>query len=88
MKKLNVTVNSESGLHARPASAFVACAQKFDSEISLEKEGNAINAKSIIGILGLGVAYSDEVTIIADGSDEIEAVQALKKLIEEELNHL
>lgn len=88
MEKKNVTVNSKSGLHARPASVFVACAQKFESEIALEKEGNSINAKSIIGILGLGVAYSDEVTIMANGADEIEAVEALSKLIQEDLVHL
>lgn len=87
MKKVTVTVESKSGLHARPASTFVACAQNFEAEISLEKDGNAINAKSIIGILGLGVSHSDEVTIIAEGSDEAEAVEALRKLILEELVH-
>lgn len=87
MNKKQVVVESKSGLHARPASSFVALAQKFDSEIILEKEGNQINAKSIIGILGLAVSHMDEVTIIAEGSDEVEAVEALVKLVEEELVH-
>ncbi len=87
MKKTTVTVESKSGLHARPASTFVAVAQKFDAEISLEKDGNSINAKSIIGILGLAVAHKDEITIIADGADEVAAVEALEKLVLEELVH-
>ena len=87
MKKEKVVVESKSGLHARPASTFVAMAQKFESEINLEKDGNQINAKSIIGILGLSVSHMDEITIIANGSDEIEAVLALSKLVKEELVH-
>jgi phosphotransferase system HPr (HPr) family protein len=87
MKKVSVIIESKSGLHARPASTFVACAQKFDSEINLEKDGNTINAKSIIGILGLGVSSGDEITIIADGQDEADAVLALEKLVKEELVH-
>lgn len=87
MKKVNVTIESKSGLHARPASTFVAEAQKFESEIQLEKDGSAINAKSIIGILGLGVASGDEIGIIADGADEDAAIDALTRLVREELKH-
>lgn len=87
MKKIIITIESKSGLHARPASSFVAVAQKFESEISLEKEGNTINAKSIIGILGLGVSKDDEIGIIAEGADEEAAVEALVKLVKEELVH-
>ena len=87
MKKIIVTIESKSGLHARPASSLVALAQQYESEISLEKEGNSINAKSIIGILGLGVSQDDEIGIIAEGSDEEAAVEALVKLIKEELVH-
>ena len=87
MKKVTVTVESKSGLHARPASTFVALAQKFQSEVILEKEDSSINAKSIIGILSLGVSQNDVITIIADGDDEVEAVDALVKLVQEELIH-
>ncbi len=87
MKKTTITVESKSGLHARPASTFVAVAQKFESEINLEKDGNTINAKSIIAILGLAVAHKDEITIVAEGADEHEAVEALEKLVLEELVH-
>lgn len=88
MIKKSVIIKSKSGLHARPASALVACAQKFESEIHLEKEGNSINAKSIIGILGLGVNYEDEIIIIADGTDEMNAVETLSQLVQEELMDL
>lgn len=87
MKKAIVTIENKSGLHARPASSFVAAAQKFESEIQLAKDGNAINAKSIIGILGLGVSLGDEIEIIAEGSDEEAAVEALVHLVKEELKH-
>ncbi|MBN2795384.1 MAG: HPr family phosphocarrier protein [Clostridia bacterium] len=87
MKKAIVTIENQSGLHARPASSFVAVAQKFESEIQLAKDGNAINAKSIIGILGLGVSLGDQVEIIAEGNDEVEAVEALVHLVNEELKH-
>lgn len=87
MKKITVIIESKSGLHARPASTLVGLAQKFESEIFLEKEGNVINAKSIIGILGLAVANKDEIIISADGEDEDEALIALEKLVIEELAH-
>lgn len=87
MKKIIVTIESKSGLHARPASTLVALAQKFESEIQLEKNGNSINGKSIIGILGLGVSMGDKITIIAEGTDEEIAVEALVKLVQEELVH-
>lgn len=87
MIKVMVTVESQSGIHARPASILVAKAQEFNSEIFLEKEGAEINAKSIIGILGLGVSYLDEITISCSGDDEDKALEAMKTLIEKDLKH-
>ena len=87
MKKITLTIESASGLHARPASTFVARAQVFESEIGIEKEGNTINGKSIIGILGLGVSNGDEITLSAEGADEDEAILALEKVVKEELAH-
>lgn len=87
MKKASVIIENKSGLHARPASMFVAEAQKFESEIQLEKDGNAINAKSIIGILGLGVSLGDEITIIVEGGDEDTALEQLVHFVKEELKH-
>jgi len=87
MKKITVTVEGNSGLHARPASLVVAKAQGFESEVLIEKDGREINGKSIIGILGLGVSKGEEITLTCDGSDEDEALAALKQLIEEDLKH-
>jgi phosphocarrier protein len=87
MKTITLKIKSASGLHARPASSFVAETQKFESEITLEKDGNSINGKSIIGILGLGVSQDDEITICAEGVDEEKAIEALEILINETLVH-
>jgi len=87
MKKVTVTVESQSGFHARPASILVAKAQEFESEIFIEKAGAEINAKSIIGILGLGVSYLDEIIVSCTGVDEDKAIDAIKTLIEEDLKH-
>ena len=87
MKKIDVTVLSKSGLHARPASLFVNEAQKFDSEITIEKDGKAANGKSIIGILSMAVSHGDQLTICAEGNDECEAASALENLINVQLVH-
>jgi len=87
MKKITLTIESASGLHARPAGTFVAKAQNFEAEIGIEKNGNTINGKSIIGILGLAVGPGDEITITADGSDEELAISALERLVKEEIKH-
>jgi len=87
MKKITVTVEGSSGLHARPASLLVAKAQGFESEVFIEKEGREINGKSIIGILGLAVAKGDEIVVTCDGPDEDDAAMVLRQLIEEDLKH-
>ena len=68
--------------HARPASIFVQTATKFKSKIQLQAKGKTIDAKSILMIMSMGLVKGTEVTIIADGPDEAEAVKALKDLIE------
>lgn len=87
MKKVTIKVESQSGLHARPASLLVAKAQEFESEITIEKDNQEINAKSIIGILGLGVGHGDEINLICEGLDEDKAIDAIRQLIVEELAH-
>lgn len=82
MKEFSVTVNSATGLHARPASLFVSEASKFQSEIKLNKGDVSVNGKSIMGVLGLGVLTGDIIKVIADGIDETEAIKALEALFE------
>ena len=86
MVKQEVTLTNETGLHARPASLFVKEASKFTADITVEKDGKEYNAKSIIGVLSMGAAKGDTITIKAEGSDAEEAVEALAKLIKDNFN--
>lgn len=81
MKK-EVTILNKTGLHARPAALFVHEASKYKCDVKVEKDGRAINAKSIMGVLSLGVGQGTKVNIITDGVDEKEAMDALVKLVE------
>ena len=74
----NVTINNEVGLHARPATFFI---QKFKSGIWLEKDERRVNAKSLLGVLSLGIVKGTTITLLADGADEKEAVTALCELV-------
>lgn len=75
------TITDSIGIHARPATLLVNTASKFDSEILLELKGNAVNLKSIMGVMSLGVGKGDEITIIARGDDAIAALEAIDKVI-------
>ena len=80
--KEQVKVANETGLHARPASIFVEKANEYQAEVKLIKESQAANAKSIMGIMSLGVNQDTEVTIQAEGEDAEEAVESLVTLVE------
>ena len=82
MKSQKVTILNKTGLHARPASVFVQTASKFKSELMIQKGEKKVSAKSIMGVLTLGVSMGTEITITAEGSDEEEAVKTLVELIE------
>ena len=85
MISLKVTINNSVGLHARPATFFVQKANCFKSSIWVEKDDCRVNAKSLLGVLSLGISKDTEITIIADGADEGVAVEGLKALVENEL---
>lgn len=70
------------GLHARPATFFIQKANEFKSSIWIEKEERRVNAKSLLGILSLGIVGGTSIRIIADGADEQQAVDALVELVE------
>ncbi len=78
----SVKVLNQVGLHARPATFFIQKSNEFKSSIWVEKDERRVNAKSLLGVLSLGIAGDTEITILADGVDEEEAVNALVKLIE------
>ena len=81
----SITIRNSVGLHARPATFFVQKANSFKSSIWVEKEDCRVNAKSLLGVLSLGIAQGANVTLIADGSDEATAIDGLVDLIEKEL---
>ena len=78
----DVTVQNQVGLHARPATFFIQKSNEFKSSIWVEKDERRVNAKSLLGVLSLGIVGGTEITIIADGVDEEEAVNSLVKLVE------
>ena len=82
MTKAEVTIKNRAGIHARPAALIVQVANKFDSEIFMEKNGSKINAKSIMGIITLGAAYNTNLLVMAEGEDEEAAVAAIVRLFE------
>ncbi|MCI8349660.1 MAG: HPr family phosphocarrier protein [Oscillospiraceae bacterium] len=78
----DVSVENQVGLHARPATFFIQKANEFKSSIWVEKEERRVNAKSLLGVLSLGIVGGTSIRIIADGSDEQQAVESLIKLVE------
>ena len=78
----DVMVKNQVGLHARPATFFNQKANEFKSSIWIEKEERRVNAKSLLGILSLGIVGGTNIRIIADGTDEQQAVESLVELVE------
>ena len=76
-----VLVQNQVGLHARPATFFIQKANEFKSSIWVEVEERRVNAKSLLGVLSLGIVKGTEITLIANGPDEEEAVEALATLL-------
>ena len=74
-------VNNQVGLYARPATFFIQKANEFKSSIWMEKDGRRVNAKSLLGVLSLGVIQGTKINLIADGIDEAEAVDSLVELL-------
>ena len=75
------TVNNQVGLHARPATFFIQKANEFKSSIWVEKDERRVNAKSLLGVLSLGIVKGPTISLIADGPDEEAAINALVELI-------
>lgn len=77
-----VTVENQVGLHARPATFFIQKANEYKSSIWIEKDERRVNAKSLLGVLSLGIVGGTTIKIIADGPDEEAAVEGLVQLVE------
>jgi phosphocarrier protein len=80
-----IEVRNPNGLHARPAALFIQIANKYDSSVKLEKDGEAIDGKSIIGILSLGINKGAKVKLIVEGTDARDAFAELQEFLQK--NH-
>ncbi|MEC3839875.1 HPr family phosphocarrier protein [Bacillus amyloliquefaciens] len=85
MVQEKVEVRLKTGLQARPAALFVQEANRFTSDVFLEKNGKKVNAKSIMGLMSLAVSTGTEVILIAEGEDEKEALEKLSAYVQEEV---
>ena len=81
MVSRSVTIQNSVGLHARPATFFIQKANSYKCSIWVEKEDCRVNAKSLLGVLSLGIVKGTKITLIADGNDENEAVSSLVDLV-------
>ena len=81
MVSRSVTIQNSVGLHARPATFFIQKANSYKCSIWVEKEDCRVNAKSLLGVLSLGIVKGTTITLIADGNDENEAVSGLVDLV-------
>jgi phosphocarrier protein len=81
MKCTTVAICNKLGLHARASAKFVSLAAEFKSEITLARNGQQVNGKSIMGIMMLAAAKGSQLQICADGNDEARAVEALSSLV-------
>ncbi len=84
MVEKQVEVKLKTGLQARPAALFVQEANRFSSNVFLEKDGKKVNAKSIMGLMSLAISSGSTVLLSAEGSDENEAIEELSKYIQQE----
>ena len=82
MVSKEVIINNQVGLHARPATFFIQKANEFKSSIWIEKDERRVNAKSLLGVLSLGIVRGTTICIIADGADEEKAIRTLSELID------
>lgn len=82
MVSRSVKITNSVGLHARPATFFIQKANSYKSSIWVEKEDCRVNAKSLLGVLSLGIVEGMTITLIADGSDESSAIDGLVALVD------
>lgn len=85
MYKKDIVVRCESGLHNKQVTYFVQKANEFKSNIWLESESRKMNAKSLLGIMSMGIVTGASVTLVAEGSDEADAVNALEALLQRDV---
>ncbi|WP_186576418.1 phosphocarrier protein HPr [Aquibacillus kalidii] len=85
MKEQKFTITDETGIHARPATLLVNKAGQYESQVELHYNGKAVNLKSIMGVMSLGVPKGAEITITVEGTDEEQALEGIADTIREQL---
>ncbi|MCR4605278.1 MAG: HPr family phosphocarrier protein [Eubacterium sp.] len=85
MKEFSYVITDEQGIHARPAGLFVKEAAACECDVKIAKGGKEVDAKRILGVMGLGAKCGEEITIKCDGADEDEAIDKLSKFLQENL---
>jgi phosphocarrier protein len=85
MKEFKYVITDPEGIHARPAGLLVKAVKEYSCDIKIGKDGKAMNAKAIFGVMGLGAKKGDEVTLTFDGADEDAACEAISKFMQENL---
>ena len=85
MREFRYIIKDEQGIHARPAGLFVKEAASCESKITISKDGKEVDAKRILGVMGLGVNKDQEIVLKAEGSDEDQAIEKLSKFLQENL---
>ena len=86
MVERDIVIKNKTGLHARPAAVVVQKANEFNSTILLEKDADRVNAKSIMGVMMLAAGEGSRIKIIAEGKDELEALQTISALLESDID--
>lgn len=81
MTKRNILIQLKNGLEARPVALLVQEASKYESTIYIQTEEKKVNAKSIMGMMSLGLGEGDELTVAADGTDELTAVNNIERFL-------
>ncbi|RWZ51304.1 phosphocarrier protein HPr [Halobacillus fulvus] len=84
MAEQTMKITAADGLHARPATALVQVAGKYQSDVNIEYKGKSVNMKSIMGVMSLGIPSGAEVKFTAEGSDEQEALDAVVSKVKDE----
>ena len=81
MPTKELTISNKLGIHARPAAQFVKTASKFEADIRVEKDGEEVNGKSIMGLMMLAAGHGSVIKIIVEGSDAQDAMKSLEDLV-------
>ena len=85
MKEFVYTITDPQGIHARPAGLFVKEAAKFPCSVSVGKDGNAVDGKRLLALMGLGIKQGQEITLRCEGEQEAEAMEALSDFLQKNL---